>query len=301
MTQSKINATEAQKLVEQKRFKWLMKEDLGCELNKLMGDEDIQEMVNNITSEDGSPYIDVTIYETTANETLKELGQTFINLTLCPSTTWNILFWNLSTKADLKTIIMTVNRIIHKIEEKGGDDSYIETAAREVLSRTGNVSGLDFQRIADLGVGNLEEGFKHSDYDEVHRLSNHPVHIIDDQGNLNPSAFIPFCEFGGNITTMGAKINNLSIPVCNAFKPIVFNQQYCYRVDLEKYNTDTDLNQRMKNLKEGLLLWIDLNKDRQVKEHRERDDSKTYKSFSAILRKEKKGDDPTIHINTIGF
>ena len=31
----------------------------------------------------------------------------------------------------------------------------------------------------------------------------HPVHIIDEEGNLSPSAFIPFCEFGGNMTAMG--------------------------------------------------------------------------------------------------
>ena len=33
---------------------------------------------------------------------------------------------------------------------------------------------------------------------------NHPIHIIDKYYQKNPSAFIPFCEFGGNMSIMGA-------------------------------------------------------------------------------------------------
>ena len=29
--------------------------------------------------------------------------------------------------------------------------------------------------------------------------ANHPVHIIDADGNLSPSAFIPFCAWAGNM------------------------------------------------------------------------------------------------------
>ena len=39
--------------------------------------------------------------------------------------------------------------------------------------------------------------------DIIQKYNNHPVHIIDMEGNLSPSAFIPFCEFGGNMSIMG--------------------------------------------------------------------------------------------------
>ena len=33
--------------------------------------------------------------------------------------------------------------------------------------------------------------------------AKHPVHFVTEYGKLSPSAFIPFCEFGGNMTAMG--------------------------------------------------------------------------------------------------
>ena len=47
----------------------------------------------------------------------------------------------------------------------------------------------------------------------LQKLSNHPVHILDDEGNLSPTALIPFCEFGGNMSAMGIKIEQ--IKMCN--------------------------------------------------------------------------------------
>ena len=36
--------------------------------------------------------------------------------------------------------------------------------------------------------------------------AKHPVHFVTDDGKLSPSAFIPFCEFGGDDSIMGRKI-----------------------------------------------------------------------------------------------
>ena len=41
----------------------------------------------------------------------------------------------------------------------------------------------------------------------------HPVHVIDEEGNLSQSAFIPFCEFGGNMTAMGLKTELFDVRV----------------------------------------------------------------------------------------
>ena len=50
---------------------------------------------------------------------------------------------------------------------------------------------------------------------KLHSLTNHPVHVLDENGNLSTTALIPFCMFGGKLSTMGIKIPQVGIPVCN--------------------------------------------------------------------------------------
>ena len=65
-------------------------------------------------------------------------------------------------------------------------------------------------------------------------MTNHPVHIQDEDGTLLPTALIPFCEFGGNLSAMGVKIDQMDVPICNSFRPIIMKDQLCYTVDLNK-------------------------------------------------------------------
>ena len=95
----------------------------------------------------------------------------------------------------------------------------------------------------------------------MQRDNNHPVHIIDEEGNLSKSAFIPFCEFAGNLSIMGVKIDEFQYPVCNSFKPRVMNDELCYEVDLNMYKDSDDME---KKLKVGLVFFMDYNEDRQV-------------------------------------
>ena len=55
-------------------------------------------------------------------------------------------------------------------------------------------------------------------------MTNHPVHIINKENRLSPSAFIPFCDFGGNMTAIGVMIEEFDIPVCNGFHAKILNQ-----------------------------------------------------------------------------
>ena len=93
------------------------------------------------------------------------------------------------------------------------------------------------------------------------RVTNHPVHMIDSSGSLSPSAFIPFCSFGGDFYAMGTNYSNFKVPVCNSFQATVKDEQICYEIDLEKYKTDHDL---VKQLQEGLVLYLDYNEDKQL-------------------------------------
>ena len=70
----------------------------------------------------------------------------------------------------------------------------------------------------------------------LRELSLHPVHLTPDkEGNLPPSALVPFCAFQGNNSLLGQErpeLDNLSI--CNKFKPTILKGQFCYSLDITK-------------------------------------------------------------------
>ena len=95
-------------------------------------------------------------------------------------------------------------------------------------------------------------------------VTNHPVHILDRNKDRSPSSLIPFCAFGGDMEAMGTKIEGFDLPVCNSFVEKVRNEQLCYAINLNKFIKDRhDIEN---TLKEGLVLIMDLNEDRQLKE-----------------------------------
>ena len=82
------------------------------------------------------------------------------------------------------------------------------------------------------------------------------------KGNqVSLSAFIPFCDFGGNMSAIGVKIDEFVVPVCNSFEAKMINDQVCYEVDLNKFS---DKNNIEKELKLGFNFLMDYNEDRQV-------------------------------------
>ena len=90
----------------------------------------------------------------------------------------------------------------------------------------------------------------------VHKISNHPVHIIDENGEMSPSSFIPFCQIGDRV--LGVKRDEFPIPVCNIFRPKIINDQLCYEIDSEVVE---DAMIKKGNLE--IALFIDINEDRQ--------------------------------------
>ena len=95
----------------------------------------------------------------------------------------------------------------------------------------------------------------------VEELTNHPVHIHREDGQVNPSSFIPFCSFGGNMTVMGTESPYFEVPVCHAFKEVVLEKQICYEVDLNQYTRGDG-----KYLDSSLTFLVDTNIERQFSE-----------------------------------
>ena len=93
--------------------------------------------------------------------------------------------------------------------------------------------------------------------------------MVNKDGNLSSSAFIPFCGYGTNISNLGIKNNQSSVPVCNSFRPRLLNDQLCYEVDVNDFIERSVL---QKELKIGLMFMIDHNEDRQVSSTKGQDD-----------------------------
>ena len=88
-------------------------------------------------------------------------------------------------------------------------------------------------------------------------LSLHPVHLTPDkEGNLPPSALVPFCSYQGDSYLLGQKRPELNdTTVCNKFNPIILEGQLCYSLDVKKYKKGPN-----KTGKEnGLFLLLDPN------------------------------------------
>ena len=72
-------------------------------------------------------------------------------------------------------------------------------------------------------------------------MTNHPVHILDQDNEFSPTALIPFCEFNGNMSVMGVNINQFDVPICNSFVPKIVKDKLCYTVDPNEYKHKIDL------------------------------------------------------------
>ena len=67
--------------------------------------------------------------------------------------------------------------------------------------------------------------------DDLRILSSHPPHLKGPNGTILPFAFIPFCAFATDMSVTGEKLDILSYPVCNKFKPSILDGDLCYTLD----------------------------------------------------------------------
>ena len=126
---------------------------------------------------------------------------------------------------------------------------------------------------------------------------NHPVHFVKEGKKLSPSTFIPFCDFGGNMSSMGFKIDLFEVPVCNSFQDKVLNDQLCYEVDLNKYSDEYNID---KQLKLGFAFLMDYNEDRQVVSQNNNDDIEKVRSMVESIVESDENHHALIYLETIG-
>ena len=134
--------------------------------------------------------------------------------------------------------------------------------------------------------------FSLTDKKLLQTVNNHPVHILNNEGGFSPSSFIPFCTFGEHF--IGAKIKEISTPVCNIFKPRNYFDQLCYETNLQLLKDSKKENIR-NQLELGLILALDFNEDRQI------NDRKLHKNVSdeTITFYQNSGNSVSIYLDTI--
>ena len=112
--------------------------------------------------------------------------------------------------------------------------------------------------------GNFTDEFmrKIARSNKLQRVASNPVHIIDEEGDLSPTALIPFCEFNGNMTVMGIKKDQFKVPFCNSFRPKIIKNQLFYELDPNNCKDEIDMRDRI-----SLSFFIAYNEERQL-EHR---------------------------------
>ena len=133
-------------------------------------------------------------------------------------------------------------------------------------------------------------------YKEMAMSSNHPVHFITPEKKKSPSAFIPFCEFGGNMSSMGVNIDYFDIPICTSFEATVLNDQLCYEVDLNKFSNKDNIDNE---LKLGFAFLMDFNEDRQVTFDKNTVENKEFDLASNVIESDQ-DDQAFIYLDTIG-
>ena len=127
-------------------------------------------------------------------------------------------------------------------------------------------------------------------------MSNHPVHIVDSQGSISPSSFIPFCDFAGKF--MGEKIEQFETPVCTKFRTKMLDGQHCYQVDVNEVKDQVDVK---KAVKHGLLIIMDFNQDRMITENSAELNGHLENNPDALIMKKKDNElAAKIYIETLG-
>ena len=132
-------------------------------------------------------------------------------------------------------------------------------------------------------------------------VSRHPVHIKDVKGRMSPSALIPFCGIGRNMSAMGVKIDKFDIPVCNSFTERVLNDQLCYEVDPNNFIQRKNI---LEGFKTGITLVLDYNEDREVSYGTQNDDGMQGdedEDITDILVQTDSKREALIYLNTIGI
>ena len=212
-------------------------------------------------------------------EKLESLSEMFLYLHSCPGhlKAWVTFYNNLFGKKPPDEIVLTLNRILKSKKWPLTKDSKV--IAKKLLDKVTTLFSLKYKS------------------NNKTMENNHPVHFLNKDKKLSPSAFIPFCAFGRNISGMVIKINQMKIPVCSIFQAKILNDQFCYEVDLNRFSNKETIKHELKS---GFAFIMDYNEDRQVKQKEKIKAMDNEQFFLKNLMELNNNEHANIYLSTIG-
>ena len=112
----------------------------------------------------------------------------------------------------------------------------------------------------------------------------------------SPSAFIPFCDYNGDMLAVGENMDNFSLPVCNAFTPSLIDGQLCYMFDPSTIHSNITYDNPY------LTFLLDYNEDREYPAYNTDmgEIENELKNLDDLMENEERNKEALIFIHTIG-
>ena len=263
----------------------------------LIKEDDISDLVKSVEDHLGLES-DSTVHENITEESMRTASEMLTYLSFCPPEAEmdaKRKELDLSLKVySPKEVLIILNRLLRA----NRTNLPYRDAFSRFLEKLRKAWNLQYKEIQALMTGNNCEDCRLSqkliDNPKLAAIANHPVHIVNEEGNTSPSSFIPFCWFGDN-KSISIKNEKFNVPVCNSFKPKLRNDQVCYEMDPNKL-----LNGGQTANKIALFLLFDENKDRQLKSSMDRTRNETFEDKENFMPNFRDQKETTIFLDTIG-
>ena len=112
----------------------------------------------------------------------------------------------------------------------------------------------------------------------------------------SPSAFLPFCEYNGDMLAVGEYIQSFPFPVCTAFRPTVLHGQLCYQFDPSTVLTNPTTDQPF------LIFIMDYNEDREYSNHldEKNKNNENPQKLNEMNKNDAHNNEAMIYIHTLG-
>ena len=238
----------------------------NCDTSKILLEIEEMEKVINTVSNMTVQTIDFEIRYNLSKEELDECAKIFFYLTNCPNSNL-VVFGSFLKKLFLEYSKPMILGTLGKLHAELIKKNY--SSERKVVSFfIENIStqlSLAHQDLSILNTGSSFFPSKHTNISSlknayVQTITNHPVHILNSSDSFSPSAFIPFCDLGGNMEIVGTTNKEFPIPVCRAFVKTILNNQVCYKIDVNEYIQEVKFDGQEKI---SLNLFLDYNEEKQ--------------------------------------
>ena len=238
-------------------------------------EDKITDQLGNVSSEDVSR-------AEVSQVTLEAAAEIYIYLVHCPDSYYPIMslkgfYTGLIGKSSLKTLLLVLARMIsttrnsnkisemrtavlllRKLSEKtefGYEDLDIMTARFSDIRKDEQLME-KYRELRDCSQSLDCSWWTGLEMETIRRI-NHPVHITAGP-QRSPSAFIPFCSFGGEMAPLGHQTQHFSHPTCSSFNETILDGNLCYEIDPSRFEDESN-SERSKKI--GLSLLIDNNEE----------------------------------------